>query len=36
VTLRFAEPVSQVSPGQAVVLYGGDEVVGGGTVEVAG
>jgi tRNA-specific 2-thiouridylase len=35
VELRFAEPASQVSPGQAVVLYRGDEVLGGGVVEAA-
>jgi tRNA-specific 2-thiouridylase len=37
-TLEFAKPVRAVSPGQAVVLYGGsegDEVVGGGTIEAA-
>ncbi len=34
--LRFEEPASQVSPGQAVVLFRGDEVVGGGVVEEAG
>jgi tRNA-specific 2-thiouridylase len=33
--LRFLEPAAQVSPGQAVVLYRGDEVIGGGVVEVA-
>ena len=33
--LRFEEPASQVSPGQAVVLYRGDEVIGGGVVEEA-
>jgi tRNA-specific 2-thiouridylase len=33
--LRFADPVSAVAPGQAVVLYRGDEVVGGGTIESA-
>ena len=32
----FVEPAAQVSPGQAVVLYRGDEVVGGGGVEEAG
>jgi tRNA-specific 2-thiouridylase len=34
--VRFVEPAAQVSPGQAVVLYRGDEVVGGGVVEDAG
>ena len=34
--LSFAEPVTQVSPGQSAVLYRGDEVVGGGVVEVSG
>jgi tRNA-specific 2-thiouridylase len=33
--VRFPEPAAQVSPGQAVVLYRGDEVIGGGMVEVA-
>jgi tRNA-specific 2-thiouridylase len=32
VTLAFAAPQSQVAPGQALVLYDGDEVLGGGTV----
>jgi tRNA-specific 2-thiouridylase len=32
VTVQFAPPVSQVSPGQSMVLYRGDEVLGGGTV----
>ncbi len=32
VALRCDPPVSQVAPGQAGVLYDGDEVVGGGTV----
>ena len=31
-TLAFEEPVRAVSPGQAVVLYDGDEVLGGGTI----
>lgn len=35
VELSFAEPVSHVSPGQSLVLYRGDEVLGGGTVESA-
>ena len=30
--LRFAEPQSAVSPGQAAVFYRGDEVLGGGTI----
>jgi tRNA-specific 2-thiouridylase len=34
--LSFVEPAAQVSPGQAVVLYEGDEVIGGGVVEEAG
>ncbi|MGA2283850.1 MAG: tRNA 2-thiouridine(34) synthase MnmA [Candidatus Dormibacteria bacterium] len=33
VEVRFTEPAGQVSPGQAVVLYRGDEVLGGGVVE---
>jgi tRNA-specific 2-thiouridylase len=32
VVLRGLEPISQVSPGQAAVLYRGDEVIGGGVV----
>lgn len=32
VTIRFAEPQRAISPGQAVVLYSGDTVVGGGTI----
>ena len=32
VVLRFAVPASQVAPGQAGVVYDGDEVLGGGTV----
>lgn len=32
VTIRFAEPQRAISPGQAVVLYSGDIVVGGGTI----
>ena len=35
VEVRFAEPAGQVAPGQAVVLYRGDEVLGGGVVEAA-
>lgn len=30
--VRFARPVGAVAPGQAAVLYRGDEVVGGGTI----
>ena len=30
--LRFREPQSAVTPGQAAVLYRGDEVLGGGTI----
>jgi tRNA-uridine 2-sulfurtransferase len=29
-TVRFAEPQRRVAPGQSVVLYRGDEVLGGG------
>ena len=32
-TLEFERPVRAVAPGQAAVLYRGDEVVGGGTIE---
>lgn len=32
VRVRFAEPPSAVAPGQAVVFYDGDEVLGGGTI----
>ena len=32
VTIRFAEPQRAISAGQAVVLYSGDTVVGGGTI----
>ena len=35
VRLSFAEPVRHVSTGQALVLYRGDEVLGGGAVEAA-
>jgi tRNA-specific 2-thiouridylase len=35
VELDFAAPVSHVSIGQALVLYRGDEVLGGGAVEAA-
>ncbi|MFW6075727.1 MAG: aminomethyltransferase beta-barrel domain-containing protein, partial [Chloroflexota bacterium] len=31
--IHFAEPPRAVAPGQAVVLYAGDEVLGGGTIE---
>jgi tRNA-specific 2-thiouridylase len=31
-SLRFERPVEHVSPGQAVVLYDGDEVIGGGVI----
>ena len=30
--VRFAQPARRVAPGQTVVLYEGDEVVGAGTV----
>ncbi len=33
--LQFERPVRAIAPGQAVVLYRGDEVVGGGTIEPA-
>ena len=36
VELRFDEPVRAVTPGQAVVLYDGDVVIGGGTILCAG
>jgi tRNA-specific 2-thiouridylase len=35
VSVEFATPVAQVSPGQSMVLYRGDEVLGGGTVAEA-
>ncbi len=35
VRVRFAEPHAAVAPGQAAVLYDGDEVLGGGTIEAA-
>ena len=34
--VRFAEPHRRVAAGQSVVLYEGDEVVGGGIVAAAG
>ncbi|HSR15081.1 MAG TPA: tRNA 2-thiouridine(34) synthase MnmA [Gemmatimonadales bacterium] len=33
--VSFAEPVAAVAPGQAAVLYRGDEVLGGGTISAA-
>ena len=33
--VRFAEPQRAVTPGQAVVFYDGDEIVGGGIIESA-
>jgi tRNA-specific 2-thiouridylase len=33
--LQFKTPVLAIAPGQAAVLYRGDEVVGGGTIEAA-
>ncbi|MBU1917228.1 tRNA 2-thiouridine(34) synthase MnmA, partial [bacterium] len=33
VEITFAEPVSAITPGQAIVLYKGDIVVGGGWIE---
>ena len=33
--VRFAEPQSAVTPGQAVVFYDGDRVLGGGWIEKA-
>jgi tRNA-specific 2-thiouridylase len=35
VLVRFESPVDQVSPGQSVVLYRGDEVLGGGVIRRA-
>lgn len=35
-TLRFDEPQSAITPGQAVVLYSGDELLGGGWIDAAG
>ena len=32
ITLEFANPVRAVTPGQAVVLYDGDYVLGGGAI----
>ena len=32
-TVEFARPVRAAAPGQALVLYRGTEVVGGGTIE---
>ena len=32
-TIRFAQPEFGVAPGQAAVLYAGDRVVGGGSIE---
>ena len=35
-TVRFDEPQSAITPGQAVVLYDGDVVLGGGWIDGAG
>jgi tRNA-specific 2-thiouridylase len=35
VRVRFAQPVKAVTPGQAVVFYDGDRVLGGGWIERA-
>ena len=35
-SIEFQRPVRAIAPGQAVVLYDGDTVVGGGTIELAG
>ena len=35
VAVAFAQPVRAAAPGQALVLYRGTEVVGGGTIEHA-
>ena len=32
-TVRFAEPQEAVAPGQSVVLYDGETVLGGGTIQ---
>ena len=34
-TVRFDEPQSAITPGQAVVLYDGDTVLGGGWIDSA-
>lgn len=34
-TVRFAEPQSAITPGQAVVVYDGDRLLGGGWIEKA-
>ena len=31
--ITFAEPVRAITPGQAVVLYDGEECLGGGTID---
>lgn len=36
VTVTFAEPVFSVTPGQSLVLYAADEVIGGGTISLEG
>lgn len=36
VHIKFAEPQMAISPGQAVVFYDGDTVIGGGTIEPRG
>jgi tRNA-specific 2-thiouridylase len=36
VRVRFESPVSAVTPGQWLVLYRGDEVVGGGVIAAEG
>ncbi len=33
--VKFTEPQMAITPGQAVVFYDGDRVVGGGTIETA-